>query len=80
MKSQLDKYIDACNAEDHIISMDDEQVYCTDCKWFKALPIGVEIWEVDEKIPYCPFEDECDIDNCEDSQAFKYRPCYEIKE
>lgn len=47
-----------------------EQVYCTDCKWFRL---------DDEEIPYCPFEDKCDINNCEDSRSFLDRPCYKSK-
>ena len=47
---------------------EDTHVYCTNCKWFR----------IDDKdIPYCPFEDICDIGNCEDSMAFKDRPNYE---
>ena len=46
----------------------DTHVYCTNCKWFRI---------DDEDIPYCPFEDICDIGNCEDSMAYKYRPNYE---
>lgn len=47
---------------------EDTHVYCTHCKWFRI---------DDEDIPYCPFEDTCDIGDCEDSMAYKYRPNYE---
>ena len=47
---------------------EDAHVYCTKCKWFRI---------DDEDIPYCPFENTCDIGNCEDSMAYKYRPNYE---
>ena len=47
---------------------EDTHVYCTKCKWFRI---------DDEDIPYCPFENTCDIGNCEDSMAYKYRPNYE---
>lgn len=43
-------------------------VYCTHCKWFRL---------DDEYIPYCPFENECDIYDCEDSRQFRDRPHYE---
>ena len=50
---------------------EDTHVYCTNCKWFRI---------DDEDIPYCPFENICDIGNCEDSTPYKYRPHYEEKE
>ena len=31
----------------------------------------------DEYIPYCLFEDKCDIDDCEDGRPLEDRPCYE---
>lgn len=46
----------------------DEHVYCTDCKHFRL---------DDEYKQYCPFEEECDIWNCEDSKPFSERPKYE---
>lgn len=46
----------------------DTHVYCTHCKWFQL---------DDEDIPYCAWEDKCDIRNCEDSISFLDRPCYE---
>ena len=51
----------------------DEHVYCTNCLHFRL---------DDEEIPYCPFEDECDINDCEDSKSYEDRPCYksEIKD
>ena len=45
-----------------------EHVYCTNCKHFRLC---------DEELPYCPFEGECDINDCEDSKRRMYRPCYE---
>lgn len=50
---------------------EDTHVYCTNCKWFRI---------DDEDIPYCPFEDTCDIGNCEDSMSFADRPRYEERE
>ena len=44
-----------------------EYVYCTRCKHFRL---------DNEEIPYCPFEDECDINDCEDSSPFIERPHY----
>lgn len=49
---------------------EDDHVYCTCCKWFK---IG------DEDIPYCPYESECNIWDCEDSKPYKERPKYEYQ-
>jgi len=46
----------------------DTHVYCTQCKWFRL---------DDEEIPYCFWEDECEIGNCEDSMRFEDRPKYE---
>lgn len=48
----------------------DKHVYCTDCKWFKL---------DNEYIPYCIYEDQCNIWNCEDSKPFSERPKYEEK-
>jgi len=42
-------------------------VYCTNCIYFRL---------DDEGIPYCPFEDKCNINDCEDSKLFKERPKY----
>lgn len=42
-------------------------VYCTNCINFRLC---------DEGLPYCAFEDKCEINNCEDSMAFMYRPFY----
>jgi hypothetical protein len=44
-------------------------VYCTHCKHFRL---------DDEEIPYCPYEDKCDINNCEDSMPLVERPYYNI--
>ena len=50
---------------------EDTHVYCTRCKW-------LEISEIDnEYFIHCPFENTCDIGNCEDSMAYKHRPNYE---
>ncbi|GEM_PF-3130382 len=49
---------------------DDAHVYCANCQNFRT---------DDKDKPYCPFEDECDIWNCEDSRPFKERPRYEPK-
>ena len=45
-----------------------EYVYCTECKYFRL---------DDEYTPYCPFEDKCDINDCEDSRQLEERPYYE---
>ena len=42
-------------------------VYCTNCAEFRL---------DDEGIPYCPYEDKCDIWDCEDSKPLKQRPYY----
>jgi hypothetical protein len=46
----------------------DTHVYCVNCKWFRL---------DDEEKPYCYYESECDIWNCEDNRPFKERPKYE---
>lgn len=46
----------------------DKHVYCTRCKHFRL---------DDEQVPRCPFEDKCNIYNCEDSMRFEDRPYYE---
>jgi hypothetical protein len=53
--------------EGMILMNDDTHVYCTDCTNFRLC---------DEEIPYCVFEDKCDINDCEDSKAFIYRPYF----
>lgn len=45
----------------------DTYVYCTHCENFRLC---------DEGIPYCYYENECDIRNCEDSMRFEERPNY----
>ena len=45
-----------------------EHVYCTDCLHFRLC---------DEGIPYCPYENKCSINNCDDSEPFYVRPYYE---
>lgn len=49
---------------------ENDYVYCAYCKWFRL---------DDENIPYCPYELECDIWNCEDSRPFRKRPKYEYQ-
>ena len=46
----------------------DEHVYCIRCWNFR-------LW--DEQIPYCMYEDKCELRNCEDSMPFSFRPFYE---
>lgn len=46
----------------------DTHVYCTNCFNFRL---------DDEELPYCCFENKCDINDCEDSKPFKERPYYE---
>lgn len=48
-----------------------DYVYCTHCKHFNLN---------DDDVPYCPYEDECDIWDCEDGRRFAERPHYESKE
>jgi hypothetical protein len=47
-----------------------QHVYCTECVHFRIS---------DEDIPYCKFEDKCDIYDCEDSRPFSERMCYEVR-
>ena len=49
---------------------DDELVYCVGCQWFRLC---------DEGIPYCPHENECDLDDCSDGKPYAYRPYYELR-
>lgn len=42
-------------------------VYCTECAHFRLH---------DEDMPYCEYEDVCEIRNCEDSMELSYRPYY----
>ena len=48
-----------------------KQVHCTKCRHFRL---------DDELIPYCPFEDNCDIEDCEDGRNIEERPMYEESE
>ena len=48
----------------------DEYVYCTKCKHFRLS---------DKNIPYCKYENICNINNCEDSLELKDRPYYKSK-
>lgn len=50
---------------------DDEYVYCTHCEWLRFC---------DEDIPYCPFEDKCDIEDCDDSKSITIRTSYNPKQ
>jgi len=43
-------------------------VYCTHCKWFRL---------DEEEIPYCFFENECDINNPKSDLTYDKRPKYE---
>lgn len=43
-------------------------VYCTNCFNFRL---------DNEELPYCYFENKCDINDFEDSRPFKERPYYE---
>lgn len=47
--------------------MSNEHVYCTDCYYFRLC---------DENLPYCMYEDKCNINNCEDSKSREERPHY----
>ena len=42
-------------------------VYCTDC---------IHLHLTQEDVPYCPFEDKCDIEDFEDSKDVVKRPHY----
>ena len=48
--------------------MNNEDVCCMDCIYFRL---------DDEFIPYCLFEDECDIEDCEDSKPITERPKFD---
>jgi len=42
-------------------SNNNNHVYCTDCINFRL---------DDEELPYCCYEDKCDINDCDDSKAY----------
>lgn len=44
-----------------------EYVYCTECAHFRLK---------DEDVPYCEYDDICDISNCVDSKSIENRPYY----
>ena len=46
----------------------DEYVYYTNCRYFRLC---------DENLPYCMYENKCNINDCEDSKPLKERPYYE---
>ena len=46
----------------------DGYVYCTNCRYFRLC---------DENLPYCMYENKCNINDCEDSKSPKERPYYE---
>lgn len=46
----------------------DTHVYCTDCVNFRLC---------DEGLPYCMYENKCNINGCEDSKPLNERPYYE---
>jgi len=48
--------------------VEEEMVYCTKCKHLRIN---------NEGNPTCPYEDICDITDCEDSRHRENRPCYE---
>ena len=45
-------------------------MYCTHCIYFSL---------DDKEIPYCIWENKCDINDCNDSRPFSERPHYEEK-
>jgi len=45
----------------------DKYVNCTNCKFFRLC---------DEGLPYCCYENDCNINDCEDSKTLKERPFY----
>ena len=45
---------------------ENKYVYCTNCFHFDII----------NNIPCCPFEEECNIYDCEDGRKFKERPYY----
>lgn len=48
----------------------DTYVYCTNCIDFRL---------DNEGLPYCQYENKCDIYDCNDSKPFKLRPYYNLK-
>ena len=48
----------------------DEYVYCVNCDFFRLC---------NEGLPYCFYENECNINDCEDSKTIEERPRYKLK-
>lgn len=46
----------------------DTYVYCTNCYNFRL---------DDEELPYCCYENKCDINDCEDGKTLKEKPYYD---
>lgn len=53
--------------EDKCKNESNTYVYCTNCQHFRLC---------NEGIPYCMYENICDINNCEDSRPLWNRPMY----
>ena len=49
--------------------MEDAYVFCTKCAHFRLC---------DESLPYCMYENKCDINDCDDGKLFKDRPYFEL--
>lgn len=52
---------------DCYMNIEDVRVYCTHCKYFRISK---------DEVPYCKFQNECDIFNCEDDAPLNKRPKY----
>lgn len=48
-----------------------DQVYCTNCKFFKIKEISVDNLE-----PSCKYQEKCNLYDCEDSRSLVERPFY----
>lgn len=48
-----------------------EQVYCTNCKYFK-----IKKMDIDDYMPSCKYGDKCNLTDCEDSKDLSERPFY----
>ena len=71
-KCDLLRFINQLELDDVFEEFEDknEHVYCTNCIHFRL---------DDELLPYCMYENKCNINDCEDSKKRKYRPFYEEK-
>jgi hypothetical protein len=77
-KCPVNYELDNCSSKEYGLTCDtcfhvneNTHVYCTDCLHFRLC---------DEGLPYCYYENKCNINNYKDSKPFTERPKYQRKE